>query len=158
MAESKAKDAESERDKISKRLEAAKVEIVELKAKLAPRQLTQEQRTMFINSLSEVPKGKVNIVHVSLQAETMQFVGQISSMLKDAGFLLPVRLEYNLSYVLNDVRAPWLMPLIVGGGDQAPYAVPIKKAFLDMGIDVLPVVGDKDISSPGDVKIYIGSR
>jgi hypothetical protein len=48
--------------------------------------------------------------------------------------------------------------LIAGSGEQPSFALPLKQAFKQIGIDAMEVVGHDQIAEPGEFKIYIGSK
>lgn len=137
-------------------LQATKAKTAELAHKLAPRQLTAEQCTTFIAALAKTPKGPVGIVYVSPQPESTGFVEQIRSLLTDAGFTIPAKSEYSLGYTIA-APAPWFIAVIAVAGQEPPYALPIRQAFKEIGIDAIGTDG-RDIAQPGEFKIYIGSK
>lgn len=55
-------------------LQATKAKTAELETKLAPRQLTPEQRKQFIAALADAPKGPLTITYSDRQTETTRFV------------------------------------------------------------------------------------
>ena len=156
-AEAKTKRAEAERTEMAAQLETAKVKTAELEHRLAPRQLTDEQRAKLIQALAAIPKGEVYFVHVTLQPETVLFLRQVQSAFIAAGFSTPEKPEYNLSYSIA-APAPWFIGIIVGTGEPPATAVAIQHAFQQTGIDAVGVVAEEAIAKPGTFKIYVGSK
>lgn len=138
-------------------LEQTKIKTAELTKRLAPRNITEEQRERFIKFLSKTVKGPVIVEHSGQAVETIKFTEQIRSLLMDAGFTISA---YNmpLGYVFKDAPEPWFITVIVVAGTPHPaYIEPLILAFKEMGIDVLLGNGE-GISSPGEVKVYVGAK
>lgn len=128
----------------------------DLTSQLAPRHLTDTQQARFIAYLKSIPKGPVGVVYISSVPETVSFVEEIISLLKNSGFILPEKPEYSLGYTVS-CPAPWRIAIIVGTGPQASYALPLQRAFVEIGIDATGTDG-KDIVKPGEIKVYVGSK
>ena len=155
-AEAKARAAETDRTEIAGELETARARTAELERKLAPRQLTAEQRSEFIAALANAPKGPITVAYVSPQPESTGFVEQIRSLLIDAGFTIPAKSEYALSYTIA-APAPWFIAIVAFPNAQPAYALPIQQAFKQIGIDAIATDGSQ-IVQPGELKIYVGSK
>ena len=154
--EAKAKAAEADRATIAGQLKTARAKTAELEHRLAPRQLTAEQRSTFIAALADAPKGPVIVAYVSPQPESTAFVEQLRSLIVDAGFTIPAKSEYALSYTIA-APSPWFIALVAFPAAQPPYALPIQHAFKQIGIDAIATDGSQ-IAQPGELKIYIGSK
>jgi hypothetical protein len=137
-------------------LQATKKKTAELEQKLAPRQLSPDQRTEFIAALANAPRGPVTIAYVSPQAESTAFVQQVRSLIVDAGFTVSAPSEYALGYTIA-APPPWFVAIIAVPGQQPPYASAIQEAFKHIGIEAIGTDGSH-IAKPGELKIYIGGR
>ncbi len=137
-------------------LEHAKAKTAELAKKLAPRYITDEQRATFIKYLASTPKGAVTIAYGSPDGETLNFVEQVRSLLKAAGFSSPESTEYAVGYTIK-APPPAFIAVVVGSGAAPAYARPIQQAFQQIGIEAIGTDG-RDIAQSGELKIYIGSK
>lgn len=151
-ARAAARLADSEND-----LKNTKEKTAELQKLLAARQLSEEQRAQFVRDLADSPKGEIILVHVTVMPETVQFLEQVRSLVTSAGFTTPAKPEYAIGYTIL-TQPPWHMALILGDGEQPPYATHIKNALIALGIQPSIVVGNSEVSSAGQFKIYIGSK
>ena len=137
-------------------LEQTKLKTAELAKRLAPRTLTTEQRERFIKFLSKTVKGPVVLEHSGQAVETIKFTEGIRSLLVASGFTISA---YNmpLGYVFKEAPDPWFITVIVIAGKHPAYAESLILAFKEIGIDVLLGNGE-GISSPGEVKVYVGAK
>ena len=137
-------------------LEQTKLKTAELAKRLAPRTLTTEQRERFIKFLSKTVKGPVVLEHSGQAVETIKFTEEIRSLLVASGFTISA---YNmpLGYVFKEAPDPWFITVIVIAGKHPAYAESLILAFKEIGIDVLLGNGE-GISSPGEVKVYVGAK
>jgi hypothetical protein len=155
-AEAKARKAETDRTEIAAKLETANAKTAELEKKLAPRQLTPQQRKQFISALADAPKGPLTIAYSNPQPETIDFVAQIRSLVIEAGFEVSAPSEYTLAYTI-DPPAPWFISLVAVPGTEPPYAQSIHHAFRSIGVENGFTDGNQ-IAKPGELKIYIGGK
>lgn len=137
-------------------LEQTKLKTAELAKRLAPRTLTSEQRQRFVGFLKKTAKGPVVVEHSGQAVETIKFTEEIRSLLVDAGFTISA---YNmpLGYVFKEAPNPWFITVIVITGKHPAYAESLILAFKEIGVDVLLGNGE-GISSPGEVKVYVGAK
>lgn len=137
-------------------LEQTKLKTAELAKRLAPRTLTSEQRQRFIGFLKKTAKGPVVVEHSGQAVETIKFTEEIRSLLTDAGFTISA---YNmpLGYVFKEAPEPWFITVIVIAGKHPAFADSLILAFKEIGVDVLLGNGE-GISSPGEVKVYVGAK
>jgi len=151
------KAAAQERLKTSEaELQSTKAKTAELEKKLAPRQLTPEQRKHFIAALADAPKGPITVVYSNPQPETISFAAQIRSMFIDAGFDVPTTPEYTLAFTI-DPPAPWFISLVAVRGTEPPYAQPIHRARQAIEVENGFTDGPQ-FAKPGEFKIYVGSK
>jgi hypothetical protein len=153
--EAKAKKAESDRAAIALQLETAKAKTAELETQIAPRQLSDEQRTKFVKFLDGAPKGPVAIIYVS-PGESMDFAEQIRSLMESAGFSVPPKPEYAFG-IAAPTRPPWFVTILVNNSGQPLYTGPLQRAFQHVGIDAIGIDGLGN-PPPGELKIYIGNK
>jgi hypothetical protein len=155
-AEAKARKAEADRTEMAAKLETAHAKTAELEKKLAPRQLTPQQRKQFISALADAPKGPLTIAYSNPQPETIGFVAQVRSLIIESGFEVSAPPEYTLAYTI-DPPAPWFISLVAIPGTEPPYAQAIRHAFQSIGVENGFTDGTQ-IAKPGELKIYIGSK
>jgi len=137
-------------------LEQTKIKTADLERRLAPRTLTPDQRERFVRFLSKTTKGPVTVEHSGQAVETIKFSEEILSLLIEAGFTIAA---YNmpLGYVFKEAPAPWFMTIIANTNGNPLYTERLVLAFKEIGIDVLLGNG-AGISSPGEVKVYVGAK
>ncbi len=134
----------------------SKQKLEKIRKELAPRVLTETQRAKFIASLTDVPKGKINVVYVSAQDESQKFAEQIRALIISAGFTSD-RLEYSISYFFKP-PSPWYIAVIVRKEQAPPYAIAILRAFKEIEIDALGGDGSDIGVNLGECKIYVGGK
>ena len=137
-------------------LRQTKIKTAELEQRLAPRTLTGDQKTRFVQFLSKTSKGPIVLEHSGQAVETVSFSEQIRSLLADAGFTIAA---YNmpLGYVFKEAPAPWFVTVIANVVGNPPYTEPLVQALKEIGIDALLGNG-AGISSPGELKVYVGAK
>lgn len=137
-------------------LQQTRVKTVELEKRLAPRTITTEQRERFIKFLIKTAKGPVVLEHSGQTVETVKFTDEIRSLLVAAGFTISA---YNmpLGYVFKEAPEPWFITVIAIAGKHPTYTEALILAFKEIGVDVLHGNGE-GISSPGEVKVYVGAK
>ena len=155
-AEAKARKAETDRTEIAAKLETANAKTAELEKKLAPRQLTPQQRKQFISAVADAPKGPITVVYSNPQPETIAFATQIRSLFIEAGFEVSAPPEYTLAFTI-DPPAPWFISLVAVLGTEPPYAQAIHHAWRAIGVENGFTNGIQ-FAKPGELKIYIGSK
>ena len=130
------KAAAQERIKTSEaELQVTKAKTAELEQKLAPRQITDEQRTKFIQLTKDASKGEIPIFRGDAGIETANYIGQIRAMLDTSGYsvssrgIVPI---IGLSVSSTDSSAEFLF--YSDENDLPDYAVPVQRAFLAIGV------------------------
>ena len=62
-----------------------------------------------------------------------------------------------LGYVFKEAPEPWFVTIITNASGNPPYTEQLVFAFKEIGIEVLLGNG-AGISSPGEVKVYVGAK
>ena len=137
-------------------LQTTKARTAELEKKLAPRQLSPEQRKHFIAALAGSPRGPIAVVYSNPQPETINFATEIRSLLIEAGFQVAAPPEHTFAFTI-DPPAPWFISLVAVRGTEPPYAEPLYRAWRTIGVENGYTDGIQ-FAKPGELKIYIESK
>lgn len=107
--------------------------LLDLESKIQPRMITQKQREDFINFLTNSPRGSITIGCRHPDAETINFMQQVHSLLADSGFTIAGQIEYpNNTEQFGNGNS---IAILVDRIDDAPsYFVPLVLAFNSIGI------------------------
>ena len=149
------KQAEEQRERAAK----AERELLEVKERIAPRQLTEVQHRSIVDSLSGFrPGGELTVICVGGSPEPCAFAHQLAKALEDAGWR-PDFSEGNRGILL--AGNPWpAITLLVrehGSPEWVPaWVVKLQLAFAGAGLDV-PIKVHPDV--PEDTaRLFVGSK
>jgi hypothetical protein len=116
------------------------------------RQITAENCGLFINYVTNVAKGRVVLEAISSNREATHFAGQISAMLKSAGY--EVQENYG-SPTLLGLAPVGVQMKIRSMEDQPVYAGSLQKGLEFIGIDTS---GSLDSTAGDSVMIFVGTK
>ena len=141
---------------------AAQKEAAEAKAKLqegtagapAPggREITLDNRELFIDFVKTVPKGRVVVEAISSDVDAVAFAHEVSDMLTGAGYTV---VENFGSRVLLGAPPTGVEMRIRTMEDQPVYAGALQKGLEFIGI---PTSGNLDNSAGDSVIIFVGTK
>ena len=118
----------------------------ESRKKLQPRGMSTEQRSAFIAALKAASSGRVDIVAVLGDPESIRFAGELDTMLKTAGWSTS-----GVSQAVYTPSGPVGIFLKVRSKDSVPsHAVTLQKALAAIGIEA-PALLDANVEA-----IYVG--
>ena len=161
-AEAKAMKAEVDRSQMASQLESAKAKTFELEQKLAPRQITDAQRAKFIELTKELPKGDIPIFRGDAGVETSNYINQVRAMLDAAGYTVTGRgVVPIIGLSVGSLEGATEFLLYSDETDLPDYAVPIQKAFIAIGINLLGQQWDNSGNGklgPKQIAICIATR
>jgi hypothetical protein len=134
--------------------EAAEIRLANDKpmAPVSGREITAENCGLFINYVSSVAKGRVVVEAISSNPEATHFAGQLSAMLKSAGY--DVKENYGSPTLLG--AAPVGVQMKIRSMEEQPvYAGALQKGLEFIGIDTS---GSLDTTAGDSVMIFVGSK
>jgi hypothetical protein len=155
-ADAKAAQQKVEIELARQREQTAKAEksLADLRERIKPRRLDDNQRAALVRLLSGPPQGTIDIVCVMGDGEGYAFATDIDSSIKAAGWIVS---GGGVSQAAYSGGNPIGFGIIVRNAITAPpYAVRIQRAFFSIGI---PLNGAEDPKLPeGTVQIIVGNK